>query len=120
MPGYITYFVVPVPKKKLAAYKAMARRSATVWLDHGATSYEEWVADDVKKGKVTSFPQAVKLKAGEVVVVGCATYPSKAARDRCMKKVMADERLADLMDPDNMPFDGERMFWGSFKALVQG
>jgi uncharacterized protein YbaA (DUF1428 family) len=65
---YVDGFIVPVPKKKLAAYRSMAKKAGKVWLDHGALSYVECIADDVKKGKRTSFPRSVKLKPGEVVV----------------------------------------------------
>jgi len=116
---YVDAVVVPVPKKKLSAYRAMARKSGKVWREHGALQYLECVADDVKPGKRTSFPQSVKLKPGETVVFAYIVYKSRAQRDRVMAKVMKDKRLADMMDPKNMPFDGKRMFWGGFKPLVR-
>lgn len=116
--SYVDGFVLPVPKKNLAAYKRMAKVGAKVWMDHGATAYNECVADDVKPGKTTSFPQAVKLKPGEVVVFSWVIYPSKRVRDAAMKKVMSDPRLAAYMDPKKMPFDAKRMFWGGFKPIV--
>lgn len=116
---YVDAFVLPLPKKNLAAYKKMALLGAKVWRDHGALQYVECVADDVAKGKVTSFPRSVKARPGETVVFAWVTYKSRADRDRILKKVMSDPRLADLMDPDAMPFDGERMFWGGFKPIVQ-
>jgi uncharacterized protein YbaA (DUF1428 family) len=115
--SYVDGFVLPLPKKNLAEYRRFARKAGKVWLEHGALSYVESVADDVKPGKLTSFPQSVKLKAGEVVVFSWATYKSRADRDRVMKKVMADPRMK--MDPKSMPFDGKRMFWGGFKAIVE-
>jgi uncharacterized protein YbaA (DUF1428 family) len=117
--SYVDGFVVPVPKKNLAAYKKMARKSAKVWRDHGALDYREFVADDVKTGKVTSFPQSVKLKADEVVVFSYIVYKSRAQRDKVNKAAMADPRLKDMMDPKAMPFDGKRMFMGGFKSLVE-
>jgi uncharacterized protein YbaA (DUF1428 family) len=116
---YVDAVVVPVPKKKLSAYRAMARRSGKVWREHGALQYLECVADDVKPGKRTSFPQSVKLKSGETVVFAYIVYKSRAQRDRVMKKVFSDKRLADMMDPKKLPFDGKRMFWGGFKPLVR-
>ena len=116
---YVDAVVVPVPKRKLSAYKNMARRSGKVWREHGALEYLECVADDVKPGKHTSFPQSVKLKPGETVVFAYIVYKSRAQRDRVMAKVMKDKRLADMMDPKNMPFDGKRRFWGGFKPLVR-
>jgi uncharacterized protein YbaA (DUF1428 family) len=119
MAHYVDGFVLPVPKKKVAAYLAMARKAGKVWREHGALEYVECIADDVKPGKHTSFPQSVKLKRGEVVFFSYVVYKSRQQRDRVMAKVMKDPRLADMMDPKNMPFDGKRMFWGGFKAMVE-
>ena len=116
--SYVDGFVVPVPQKNLTAYRRMARRAGTVWREHGALEYIECVADDVKPGKLTSFPQAVKLKEGEVVVFSWIIYSSKRERNRINKLVMADPRLAAMMDPKARPFDGKRMFFGGFKILV--
>ena len=117
---YVDGYVVPVPKKKLATYRRMAQKAGRVWRDHGALEYIECIADDVKPGKHTSFPQSVKLKAGETVVFAYIVYKSRADRDRINAKVMKDPRLADMMDPKAMPFDGKRMFWGGFKVMVEG
>ena len=89
-------------------------------LNAGARSVDGFVAlaDDVKPGKLTSFPQSVKLKPGETVVFSWIVYQSRAHRDRVNSKVMKDKRLASMMDPKNMPFDGKRMFYGGFKVLV--
>jgi len=118
MANYVDGFVLPVPTRKLAAYKAMARKAGKVWMDHGALHYCECVADDVKPGKVTSFPQSVKLKAGETVVFSYIVYKSRRHRDAVNAKVMKDPRLASMMDPKKMPFDGMRMFWGGFKSFI--
>ncbi|KQZ66222.1 MULTISPECIES: DUF1428 domain-containing protein [unclassified Lysobacter] len=117
--SYVDGFVLAVPRKNLTAYKRLARKSGKVWREHGALAYVECVADDVKPGKVTSFPQAVKLKADEVVVFSWIVYKSRAQRDRIMEKVMKDPRLADSMDPKKLPFDGMRMFWGGFKPILE-
>ena len=116
--AYVDGFILPVPKKKLAVYRAIARKAGKVWREHGALEYVECMADDVKRGKHTSFPQSVKLKPGEAVVFAYIVYKSRAHRDRINAKVMKDPRLADMMDPKAMPFDGKRMFWGGFKVLV--
>ena len=116
---YVDGFVVPVPRKKLAAYKRMSQRAGKVWREHGALDYRENVADDVSKGKVTSFPRSVKLKPDETVVFAWIVYKSRAHRDSVNAKVMKDRRLADMMNPKGLPFDGRRMFWGGFKQLVK-
>ena len=117
---YVDGFVVPVPKKNVAAYRSMARKAGKVWREHGALAFQECVADDVKKGKWTSFPRSVKLKANETVVFSWIVYRSRADRDRVMDKVMKDKRLAKMMmDSKNMPFDGKRMIFGGFKTIVE-
>ena len=118
MARYVDGFVLPVPKKNVEAYRRMARKAGKVWREHGALEYVECVADDVQPGKVTSFPQSVKLKKGETVVFAYAVYKSRAHRDRVMKKVMNDPRLADMMNLKSLPFDSKRMFWGGFKTIV--
>jgi uncharacterized protein YbaA (DUF1428 family) len=116
---YVDGFVVPVPKKNLQAYRKIAQKAGKVWMDHGALEYVECVADDVKPGKRTSFPQSVKLKPDEVVVFSYIVYKSRTQRDRINKKVMKDPRLAAMMNPKAMPFDAKRMFFGGFKTLVE-
>jgi uncharacterized protein YbaA (DUF1428 family) len=116
--SYVDGFVVPVPKKKLAAYRRIARKAGRIWREHGALDYVECVADDVKPGKHTSFPQSVKLKPGEVVWFSWIVHKSRKHRDRTNAKVMKDPRMASMMDPKSMPFDGKRMFWGGFKVVV--
>ena len=61
-----------------------------MWMKHGALSYVEAVADDVKPGKSTSFPQSVKLKDGETVIFAWITYKSRKHRDQVNAKVMKD------------------------------
>jgi uncharacterized protein YbaA (DUF1428 family) len=115
---YVDGFVVPVPKKKLKAYIAMAKKAGRVWKDHGAISFQECVADDVKKGKWTSFPRSVKLKPNETVIFSWIVYKSRAHRDRVMGKVMKDARIEKMMDKKDVPFDGKRMIFGGFKTAV--
>ena len=78
----------------------------------------ECAGDDVKMGKLTSFPQSVKLKPDETVVFSWIVFQSRAHRDRVNAKVMKDPRLAKMMDPKSMPFDTKRMVYGGFKVLV--
>ena len=118
MPVYVDGFVLPVPKKNLDTYRKMARLAGKVWREHGALEYRECVADDVKPGKVTSFPQAVKLKPGETVIFAWATFKSRKARDKANEKIMKDPRLQGMMDPKKLPFDAMRMFWGGFTTIV--
>src|SRR5205085_7483698 len=104
---YVDGFVLPIPKKNLQAYRRIAQKAGKIWKEHGALEFRECVADDVKVGKLTSFPRSVKLKAGEVVVFSYIVFKSRADRDRVNAKVMADPRLAGMMSGKDMPFDGK-------------
>ncbi len=116
--NYVDGFVLPVPTAKLDAYREIAQLAGTIWREHGALSYYECVADDVKPGEHTSFPQSVQLKDDETVIFSWITYESREHRDAVNAKVMADPRMVPMMQPGAMPFDGKRMFWGGFKLLV--
>jgi uncharacterized protein YbaA (DUF1428 family) len=115
---YVDGFVVPVPKKNLDAYRRMAQKAGKIWREHGALEVRECVADDVKVGKVTSFPRNVKRKPGETVVFSWIVFKSRADRDRVNAKVMKDPRLAGMMDPEAVPFDAKRMIYGGFEVIV--
>lgn len=116
--AYVDGFVLPVPKKNLDAYREMASKAGAVWREHGALEYRECVADDVKPGEVTSFPQSVALKPDETVVFAWIVYKSRAHRDEVNAKVMGDPRITGT-DPKDMPFDGKRMIFGGFEAFVE-
>jgi uncharacterized protein YbaA (DUF1428 family) len=118
MPQYVDGFVLPIPKRNKDAYRRIARKAGKVWREHGALEYRECIADDVKPGKWTSFPQSVKLKPNEVVWFSWIVYKSRKDRDRVNAKAMKDPRLAGMMDPKAMPFDGKRMIYGGFKVSV--
>jgi uncharacterized protein YbaA (DUF1428 family) len=119
--SYVDGFVLPVPKKKLRAYRRMAEKAGKVWREHGALEFRECVADDVKWGKRTSFPRSVKQKPSETVVFSYIVYKSRAHRDKVNAKVMKDPRLAAMMKPGApMPFDAKRMIYGGFKVIVDG
>lgn len=116
MACYIDGFVIPVPKKNLKAYRKFAKAAANAWIKHGALEYVESIADDVSKGKFTSFPRSVELKGNETVVFSYAVYKSRAHRDQVRAKVMKDKSVMQIWD--NPPFDGMRMIWGGFKTIV--
>lgn len=116
--SYVDGFVIPVPKKNVAAYRKIARLAGKVWREHGALDYRECVADDAPMGKVTSFPRSVKMKPAETVVFSYIVYKSRKHRDTVNAKVMKDKRLAKMMDSKAMPFDAKRMIYGGFKTIV--
>lgn len=116
--AYVDGFVIPIPKKNLQTYRRMAQKAGKVWRDHGALEYRECVGDDLNVKGTKTFPQQIKPKAGETVLFSWIVYKSRAHRDRVNAKVMKDPRLAKMMDPKAMPFDGKRMVYGGFKTLV--
>ena len=118
MSVYVDGFVVSVPRTQLADYRRTARKYGALWIKHGALEVHECAADDVKPGKFTSFPQAVKLRPDELVIFSWIVFESRSHRDAVNKKVMAESLMAQ-MDPKSMPFDAKRMFWGGFKEIVR-
>jgi uncharacterized protein YbaA (DUF1428 family) len=116
---YVDGFVVPVPTSNLDAYRKLAETCSQIWREHGALDYRECVADDVKSGERTSFPQSVQLKADETVVFSWIVFESRESRDTVNAKVMADPRMAAVMTLGGQTFDTQRMFWGGFKGIVE-
>lgn len=115
---YVDGYVLPVPKKNLAAYRRMAQKAGKVWMEHGALQFCECVGDDLKTKMAASFPETIKLKPGEAAVFSWITFKSRAHRDSVNAKVMKDPRLAKMMDMKSMPFDSKRMVYGGFKTVV--
>lgn len=115
---YVDGFVVPVPRNKVDAYRDMSLKAGRIWMEYGAQQFRECVADDVKTGELTSFPQSVMLKDDEVVFFSWIVYESRAKRDEVNDKVMKDPRMKDMMEPKDSPFDAKRMIYGGFEVLV--
>ncbi len=116
--AYVDGFLLPVPKKNLAAYRRMAQKAGKIWREHGALEYRECAGDDLKVKMGLPFPRAMKLKPGETVVFSWIVYKSRAHRDRVNAKIMKDPRIAQMMDGESMPFDVRRMSYGGFRVLV--
>ena len=113
--SYTDGFVVPVPEGKRDDYQALASKMAKVFRQHGATRVVEAFGDDVSRGEVTDFYRAVKAEDGEGVVFSFIEWPDKSTRDDAWQKIMSDES----MKPEGeMPFNGQRMFWGGFDKIV--
>ena len=115
---YIDGFLLPVPRKNLAAYKRMAQKAGKIWREHGALEYRECVGEDLKVKVGLPFPRQMKLKPGETAVFSWIAYKSRAHRDQVNAKVMKDPRIANMCDPKATPFDVKRMAYGGFQILV--
>jgi uncharacterized protein YbaA (DUF1428 family) len=116
--AYVDGFLLVIPARKVAAYRRVSAKAGKVWKEYGALEYRECVGDDLPTKGSATFQKRVKAKRGEVVVFSWIVYKSKADRKRVLKKVMADKRLASMMDPNDMPFDMKRMSYGGFKVIV--
>ncbi|MFL6844125.1 MAG: DUF1428 domain-containing protein [Allosphingosinicella sp.] len=112
---YVDGFIAPVPAGNREAYFEMAAKFAPIFREHGVIHQVECWGDDLKHGETTDFFRAVKAEEGENVVFSWLVWPSKQARDEGWGKIMQDER----MQPGGpMPFDGKRMFFGGFEAVL--
>ncbi len=116
---YIDGYVLPVPKKNLAAYRRMAQKASKIWREHGALEYRECAGDDLNVKWTMSFPRGIRIKPGETVVFSYIVYKSRAHRDRVNAKIMKDPRISGMCDPKAMPFDMKRMLYGGFKSIVE-
>jgi uncharacterized protein YbaA (DUF1428 family) len=116
--AYVDGFVLPIPKANVEAYRLISEKCGKIWREHGALEFRECIGDDVKPGKLTSFPQSVNLEPDELVAFSWIVYESRAKRDEVNDKVMKDPRMAELMSPETMPFDGKRMIYGGFEMIV--
>ena len=119
MPNYVDGYVLPVPKKNLAAYFRLARKASKIWRGHGALGYRECLGEDLAVKFGRTFPRGIKIKAGETVVFSWIEYKSRAHRDRVNAAVMKDPRIHAMCDPKNPPFDMNRMLFGGFKVVVE-
>ncbi|MCU0905112.1 MAG: DUF1428 domain-containing protein [Tabrizicola sp.] len=116
---YVDGYVVPVKRDRIEEYRKLSAEMAAAWLRHGALSVVECMGDDVPDGEVTSFPMAVKLEPGEVVVFSWITYRDRADRDRVNAKVMEESGpdMEALMQGDP-PMNPKRMIWGGFAPIL--
>ena len=116
MSKYVDGFVLPLPKRNLAAYRKMAQMAGKIWREHGALDYKECVGDDLNIKIGMPFPRGIKSKPGETIVFAYILYKSRAHRDRVNTRVMKDPRMKTGMK--SMPFDVKRMLYGGFKVVV--
>jgi uncharacterized protein YbaA (DUF1428 family) len=119
MSRYVDGYVLPVPRKKIAAYRRMAEQASRIWREHGALEYRECVGDDLAVKIGMPFPKGIKTQPGETVVFAYIVYRSRAHRDQVNAKVMKDPRLTEACDSKNMPFDCTRMLYGGFTSIVE-
>ena len=118
MARYVDGFLIPVPKRKLSAYRRISARAGRIWMDHGALEYIETAGDDLEVKGMASFARAARVKPGETVVFSWIVYRSRAHRDRVNRKIMEDPRLVKMMKEPAL-FDTKRMAYAGFRVLVE-
>ena len=116
--AYVDGFLLPVPRRKLAFYRKMARLAGKVWMELGALEYRECAGDDLKSKYAAPLKRGVRLKPGETVFFSWIVYKSRRDRDRINKAVMKDPRILKMMDDSKHAFDVRRMGYGGFKVFV--
>jgi len=119
MARYVDGFLIPIPRKNVAAYRRLAQKACKVWMEHGALEYRECIGDDMSPKMPATFPKMLENKRGDTVIFSWIVYKSKPHRDRVIAKVMKDPRILAMMDPENNPFDVERMLYGGFRVMVE-
>ena len=120
MKRYVDGFVLPVPKNRIADYQAIAEAASKIWQEHGALEYWECVGDDLDTECTRNFTEMTNATDDETVIFAWVVFESREARDAANEKIMADPRVAELIDPDNPIFDYQRMAHGGFKEIVRG
>jgi len=115
---YVDGFVLPVPKKNVAAYRRMAAKANKIWIEHGALDFKECVGDDLNTKMGVPFGRLAKIKKGETVFFSYIVYKSRVHRDKVNAKVFKDKRMVTMMHNKKMPFDPRRMAYGGFKVVV--
>lgn len=122
MANYIDGFVLPIPKEHLDTYRTVAKTVASIWKEHGALAYYEFVGDDMKLEGTRSFPDCTNATSHEVIIFGWVAFESRDHRDLVNKRVASDPRMHDLIAPltqaSQLIFNAERMIYGGFKTLV--
>lgn len=118
MKGYVDLYLLPIPKKNIAAYQKIANKFGEIIRDYGALEYREWVGDDLNHKGMVAFPSKIKLKPGEVLISSVVEFKSKAHRNQVNKKIMNDQRMNDMMNMKPL-FDMKRMVYGGFSTIVK-
>jgi uncharacterized protein YbaA (DUF1428 family) len=118
--SYVDGFVLAVPKKQINAYKRLAQKASKIFMKHGATSYFEAAADDLKVKMGIPYPKLLKATKEETVVFAWITYKSRKDRDAVNKAIMKDPEMKKLCSNDDMPFNPKRMSYGGFKIIAKG
>jgi uncharacterized protein YbaA (DUF1428 family) len=119
---YVDGFLIPVPAGDRQGFLDHAGKIDPLFLELGATRVVECWEDDVPDGKLTDFRRAVQATADEKIAFAWVEWPSKAVRDAGMAEMSRrmEAGTEPAMDPaqNPVPFDGKRMIFGGFEAVL--
>lgn len=116
---YVDGFVIAVPQGNRESFVAHAEQFDRMLLAEGALRVVECWGTDVPHGKITDFHRAVQAEAGEVVCFSWVEWPDRATRDACHERMQAKMASGEIPGGTRaMPFDGARMIFGAFTAVV--
>jgi len=119
MANYIDGYVIPISRDRLDDYKHLVEAAASIWKEHGALAYREYIGDDMNREGTSSFTDLIAATDEEVIIFGWVEFASREARDQANEKVATDPRMAELIKSSNADFDAVRMAYGGFQAFVQ-
>ncbi len=128
--SYIDCYLAPVPIENRTAYEELARISAEVLREYGATRVVECWLDDSgpeassyhatdarqESKQYGTFVQAAGARKGETVVMSFVEWPDKATRDAGMENLTSDPRMQFAHQPPT--FDGRRLIAAGFKPML--
>jgi len=118
MSKYVDVYLLPISEEKIPAYKEMAEKAGEIFRKHGALTYREYVASDLKAmDEITAFPSVIKLEAGETLVYAAVEFESETHRNESMERIFKDPEMDAIM-PKEPIFDMKRMVYGGFAVLV--
>ncbi len=119
MARYVDGFLIPIPRKNVAAYKKLAQKACKVWMEHGALEYRECIGEDLAQKMPATFPRLLDNKRGDTAIFSWIVYKSKTHRNQVNKKVLQDPRILAMMNLEDNPFDVKRMLYGGFQVMVE-
>jgi uncharacterized protein YbaA (DUF1428 family) len=118
MSKYVDVYLLPLPEKNIEAYREMAAKAGEIFRRHGALTYREYVASDLKvMDGISAFPSVIKLDEGEVLVYAAVEFESEEHRNQTMQAIFNDPAMHETM-PKEPVFDMKRMVYGGFAVLV--
>ena len=118
MSKYVDVYLLPISEENIPAYREMATKAGKLFRKHGALTYREYVASDLKAmDEFTAFPKVIALNPGETLIYAAVEFESESHRNESMDRLIKDPEMEKIM-PKEPIFDMKRMVYGGFAILV--